>query len=125
MESIFARALGQEPVSSTAQEKRELLSRLIARLAHEIRNPLSSLHIHVQLLEEDVARSLPEAKSRFATRFNIIHGELTRKAIDDYIREEPDALPELAQGYERSITAWNQFWQNIFDACIERPAALS
>jgi hypothetical protein len=56
---------------------------------------------------------------------DIIHGELTRKAIDDYIREEPDALPELAQGYERSITAWNMFWQNIFDACIERPAALS
>ena len=56
---------------------------------------------------------------------DIIHGELTRKAIDDYIREEPAALPELAQGYERSITAWNLFWQNIFDACIERPAALS
>jgi hypothetical protein len=56
---------------------------------------------------------------------DIIHGELTRQAIDDYIREEPDALPELAQGYERSIAAWNQFWQNIFDACIERPAALS
>jgi hypothetical protein len=56
---------------------------------------------------------------------DIIHGELTRRAIDDYIREEPGALPELAQGYERSITAWNLFWQNIFDACIERPAALS
>lgn len=56
---------------------------------------------------------------------DILHGELTRQAIDDYIREEPDALPELAQGYERSITAWNLFWQNIFDACIERPAALS
>jgi hypothetical protein len=56
---------------------------------------------------------------------DIIHGELTRGAIDDYIREEPGALPELAQGYERSITAWNLFWQNIFDACIERPAALS
>jgi hypothetical protein len=56
---------------------------------------------------------------------DIIHGELTRQAIDDYIREEPAALPELAQGYERSITAWNLFWQNIFDACIGRPAALS
>jgi hypothetical protein len=51
---------------------------------------------------------------------DIIHGELTRQAIDDYIREEPAALPELAQGYERSITAWNLFWQNI-----GRPAALS
>lgn len=78
MESIFARALGQEITSNTAQEKRELLSRLLARLAHEIRNPLSSLHIHVQLLEEDVARNLPELKGKLASRFGIIHGELNR-----------------------------------------------
>lgn len=56
---------------------------------------------------------------------DIIHGELTRRAIDDYIREEPGALPELAQGYERSITAWNLFWQNIFDACVPRPRPVS
>jgi hypothetical protein len=56
---------------------------------------------------------------------DIIHGELTRQAIDDYIRNEPEALPELAQGYERSITAWNRFWENIFAACEERPRALS
>ena len=48
---------------------------------------------------------------------DIVHGELTRKAIDEYIRGEPEALPELAQGYERSITAWNRFWQNIFASC--------
>lgn len=52
---------------------------------------------------------------------DIVHGELTRKAIDDYIRAEPEALPELAEGYERSITAWNLFWQNIFEACVPRP----
>ena len=56
---------------------------------------------------------------------DIVHGELTRAAIDEYLRQDPSVLPELARGYERSITAWNQFWQNIFDACIERPAALS
>jgi len=56
---------------------------------------------------------------------DIIHGELTRQAIDDYIRHEPEALPELAQGYERSIGAWNQFWENIFDACVPRPGMLS
>lgn len=56
---------------------------------------------------------------------DIIHGELTRAAIDDYIRQEPDALPELAQGYERSINAWNQFWHNIFDAYAPRPRAMS
>lgn len=49
---------------------------------------------------------------------DIIHGELTRKAIDDYLREDPRVLPELAKGYARSITAWNLFWQNIFDASV-------
>jgi hypothetical protein len=48
---------------------------------------------------------------------DIIHGELTRQAIDDYIRHEPESLSELAQGYECSITAWNLFWENIFKAC--------
>lgn len=53
---------------------------------------------------------------------DILHGELTRQAIDDYLRQEPGGLPELAQGYERSITAWNRFWENIFEACVPRPA---
>ena len=48
---------------------------------------------------------------------DIVHGELTRQAIDDYLQHDPSVLPDLAQGYERSITAWNQFWQNIFEAC--------
>lgn len=56
---------------------------------------------------------------------DILHGELTRQAIDDYIRREPSALPDLARGYERSITAWNLFWQNIFDACAPRPRPVS
>lgn len=56
---------------------------------------------------------------------DILHGELTRAAIDDYLRDEPGALPELAQGYERSITAWNCFWQNIFDACEPLPRSVA
>jgi hypothetical protein len=56
---------------------------------------------------------------------DIVHGELTRAAIDRYIQDEPGALPDLAQGYERSITAWNQFWQNIFDACLPKQRAVS
>ena len=56
---------------------------------------------------------------------DIIHGELTRRAIDDYIRQDPGVVPDLARGYERSITAWNLFWQNIFDACVARPGTAS
>lgn len=49
---------------------------------------------------------------------DIVHGELTRAAIDDYIREDAGVLPELAKGYDLSIAAWNRFWQNIFDAYV-------
>jgi signal transduction histidine kinase len=68
----------QDPVQSYVAEKRDLLARLLSRLAHEIRNPLSSLDIHVQLLEEDLAQKAPQIQQQMAGRLEIIHGELTR-----------------------------------------------
>ncbi len=78
MEKILANALGQDVSKLAAQEKRLLLSRLLARFAHEVRNPLSSLEIHVQLLEEDLQASAPSVRDKTAGRFEIIHGELHR-----------------------------------------------
>jgi signal transduction histidine kinase len=78
MEKILANALGQDVSKLAAQEKRLLLSRLLARFAHEVRNPLSSLDIHVQLLEEDLQRATSGAREKTASRFEIIHGELRR-----------------------------------------------
>src|SRR5260221_13891138 len=78
MEKILANALGQDVSKLAAREKQLLLSRLLARLAHEIRNPLSSLDIHVQLLEEDLAGVAPELRGRTAGRFDVIRGELHR-----------------------------------------------
>ncbi len=78
MEKILARALGQDVSQLAAQEKQLLLSRLLARLAHEIRNPLSSLDIHVQLLDEDLAGLAPELKNKTAGRLQMIRGELHR-----------------------------------------------
>jgi len=56
VDTLLAKALGQDVSQAATAEKQLLLSRLLARLAHEIRNPLSSLDIHVQLLEEDLAQ---------------------------------------------------------------------
>jgi two-component system sensor histidine kinase HydH len=78
VESIFAKALGQEPGPLAVAEKRDLLERLLARLAHEIRNPLSSLDIHVQLLEEDISSLAPQMRGQMAPRLEIIRGELHR-----------------------------------------------
>lgn len=78
MEIILAHALGQNVSQLAAQEKRLLLSRLLARFAHEVRNPLSSLDIHVQLLEEDLQEATLQIRDKTASRFEIIHGELHR-----------------------------------------------
>ncbi len=83
----MAKALGQDPAHTAVAEKRDLLERLMARLAHEIRNPLSSLDIHVQLLEEDLG-SAPGLRDQLTPRLEIIHGELHRLAsiVDHFLR---------------------------------------
>ena len=87
--------------------------------------------LHEHLLEHPYVRAHGDAIDwEFWTihtgEIDIVHGELTRRAVDDYLVQRPDALPELAQGYERSIGAWNAFWQNIFDAAATpRAGALS
>jgi len=78
VESILAKALGQDVSQLAAAEKRDLLARLLGRLAHEIRNPLSSLDIHVQLLDEDMASLAPQVREQLTPRLEIIHGELHR-----------------------------------------------
>ena len=78
MDKILAKALGEDVTQLAAQEKQLLLSRLLARVAHEIRNPLSSLDIHVQLLEEDLVQAPLAVREKAASRFEIIQGELHR-----------------------------------------------
>jgi signal transduction histidine kinase len=78
VETILAKALGQDASQLAVTEKRDLLARLLGRLAHEIRNPLSSLDIHFQLLEEDLASLAPQVPEQLSSRMEIIHGELAR-----------------------------------------------
>ena len=77
MEHLVVNSQPQD-AAKAVQEKQLLLSRLLARLAHEIRNPLSSLDIHTQLLEEDVANAPPEVRARSVARFRIIRTEIER-----------------------------------------------
>lgn len=95
MENILATALGQDGAQTAVAEKRDLLARLLARLAHEIRNPLSSLDIHVQLLEEDLGALAPQVRSQLTGRLDIIQGELHRleSIVESFLRlAGPSAL---------------------------------
>jgi two-component system sensor histidine kinase HydH len=95
VQTILEKALGPEETRSAIAEKRDLLSRLLARLAHEIRNPLSSLAIHAQLLEEDLGVLAPEVRERLSPRLEIIGGELHRleSIVSQFLRlTGPSAL---------------------------------
>lgn len=98
METILAKALGEDVNKLAAEEKQRLLSRLLARLAHEIRNPLSSLDIHVQLLEEDLSHIAPQTKEKLSGRLEIIHGELHRleNIVRQFLRLAGPSAPDLA-----------------------------
>ncbi len=95
VESILERALGQNGGQAAMTEKRDLLARLLGRLAHEIRNPLSSLDIHVQLLEEDLVTLAPHLRQQLTARLDIIQGELHRleSIVENFLRlSGPSAL---------------------------------
>jgi two-component system sensor histidine kinase HydH len=78
VETILSQALGQDAAQLAPEEKRLLLSRLLARLAHEVRNPLSSLDVHVQLLQEDLEQVDAKQRAPASSRLEIIRGELNR-----------------------------------------------
>lgn len=105
MENALVKAAGGEEKMAMLKN-RDLLARLLERLAHEIRNPLSSLDIHVQLLEEDIVALAAETRQPLASRLEIIHGELRRleSIVERFLRLagpseldlEPVELPRLA-----------------------------
>jgi signal transduction histidine kinase len=107
MEHILAKALGQDVTLLPATEKRDLLARLLKRLAHEIRNPLSSLDVHFQLLEEDLSALSPPVRAQLASRLGVIHGELHRleSIVERFLRlAGPSALELEPVAVEKIVT---------------------
>jgi len=107
VESILAKALGQDATQLAVAEKRDLLERLLARLAHEIRNPLSSLDIHVQLLEEDLGGLAPQLRDHLTSRLEIIQGELHRldSIVEHFLQlSGPSALDLEPVEIEKIVT---------------------
>ncbi len=97
-ENLVERALGPDEPPLPATENRDLLARLLKRLAHEVRNPLSSLGVHFQLLEEDLSGLPPELRARIASRIGIIDGELHRldSIVERFLKLAGPSALELA-----------------------------
>jgi len=77
---ISARAKGHEHLVEAAQ--------LVGGLAHEIKNPLSTIHLNLKLLAEDLEHHQDEDHRRLLRRLQSVRGEADRlKAIlDDFLR---------------------------------------
>jgi two-component system sensor histidine kinase HydH len=101
------RALDQDAAPPPAPENRDLVARLLKRLAHEIRNPLSSLDVQFQLLEEDLGGLAPQVRSPLASRLGVIRGELQRldSIVERFLKlSGPSALELESVEVHRVIT---------------------
>jgi len=69
-------------------EKLADLGTLAGGLAHEIKNPLSTLSMNLQLLEEDLATAQTSAEKRCAERIKVLRSETARLSdiLDDFLR---------------------------------------
>jgi two-component system NtrC family sensor kinase len=60
-------ALAQRDAQLRQSERLAAVGRLAAHVTHEVRNPLNSIRLNVELLEEDVADAAPEARRMLAS----------------------------------------------------------
>jgi len=91
---------GADERATRAADKLVELSKLAGGLAHEIRNPLSTLNINLQLLEEDLTRSASEKEAigRSRQRIAALRREVRRLSdvLDDFLRFARMPKPQLA-----------------------------
>jgi signal transduction histidine kinase len=75
-------------LSDADRDRLAFLGSLASGLAHEIKNPLSTLNINLQLLEEDWQRSESERELRSRRRIGILRQEVRRleEIVDDFLR---------------------------------------
>ncbi len=77
---LAARAKGQERLIELGQ--------LVGGLAHEIKNPLSTIHVNLKLLAEDLGRHQDEEHQRLARRLEAVQIEADRvnDVLNDFLR---------------------------------------
>jgi signal transduction histidine kinase len=85
------------------------LGRLAAGLSHEIRNPLGTLFLHIDLLEEEFREPTPESPTVIQQTFGEIRTALTRldELVQDYLSLVRVSTIELGvQDVGAAVQAW-------------------
>ena len=72
----------------TDSQRMAYVGRLTSGLAHEIRNPLSTLNLNLQLLAEDLNRPQTETERRTARKLEVLQHETRRleEILDGFLR---------------------------------------
>ncbi len=78
-------------------ERFNALTLLAAGVAHEIGNPLNSLHIHLQLMERQVKKLPPESRGPLQESIQIARSEISRldSIVSQFLRAIRPSKPQL------------------------------
>jgi two-component system, sporulation sensor kinase E len=89
-----SRRTAQQTIES---ERLNALTLLAAGVAHEIGNPLNSLHIHLQLMERSVQKLHGEAKAELQQSIDIARSEVNRldSIVTQFLRAIRPSRPQL------------------------------
>jgi signal transduction histidine kinase len=96
-----------------------LLGRLAASVSHEIRNPLSALVLHVDLLEEELRAPSPDSAVVVAGALAEIKGQRARleDLVQDYLSLTRVATIEhTPQHLGAAVETWAREWQRLATA---------
>src|SRR6266704_1377539 len=99
-----SRRTAQQTIES---ERLNALTLLAAGVAHEIGNPLNSLHIHLQLMERSVQKLHGEAKAELQESIDIARSEVNR--LDSIVTQyHPAIRPSRPQDRPQSLNTINE-----------------